>query len=400
MTEPAKTGVATQQAQNTNLAINQASLTDMVASKINSWVSNGDIILPKDYDINNAMKFAYLKLQTTKDLNNKPLFVDGKLDESVGTKNSVINALLTMSVQGLNVGKEQGYFIIFARQVTFMRSYFGTEAVTKMVQSKIGSFESAVIREGDTITYEMKYGKIMDLVHKTSWDNRSKPITGAYCVALDILGQPFDIELMSIEEIHNSWKQSKNPPFDGSGKLKPESQHAKFPVEFCKRTVINRLCKPIFNTSNDKQLLADMINKSEDLADRAMVDEDVAQLANTGPILEITSEAETPRVEELAGTEVEKGEAIPPEEPTKEEPKEEVTANPTTFDLHRQALEVCLDFGGLNNILKGIREDSNLTDEEKKALDDVRVAAVDRLKKPQPEKDEAPKAATTKGPGF
>ena len=359
-------------------AINQATIVDMVGDRVEKWIANGQITLPGDYDVNTAMKFAWLELQTVKDLGDKPLFVDGKLDETVGTRNSLINALLTMAVQGLNVGKDQGYFIIFAKQVTFMRSYFGTERVAIMVQPKIASFASNVIREGDEVTYDLDNGRIKNLVHKTSWENRNKAITGAYAVAFDIEGKPFSSDIMSTEEIHASWKMSKAKPFDDNGKLKPTSRHAQFPVEFSKRTVLDRLCKPVINTSTDKALLRDMIKRSSELADSADVQEEIQENANKGPVIDVT----TDKI------------AIEP------------AAN--SVDTFKTLMHEAPDFQILNGFRKAFFE-SDLSAEEKKDLQRTYQAEAKRLQRPkgqeQPDsdtKEEAPKEEPEqkRGPGF
>jgi recombination protein RecT len=378
------------------LAINQQSVTDIVGAKMNQWLKEGAIVLPRDYSIQNAMKFAWLELQTTKDLNDRPLFVDGKMQEEVGTKNSLVAALLNMAVQGMNVGKDQGYFVIFAKQVTFMRSYFGTETLTKTLEPKVKDFASAVIREGDEITYDMQYGKITNLVHKTNWANRSKPILGAYAVALDADGKPLAIDIMSIEEIHQSWKQSKGRPFDDQGKLKPSSYQAKFPVEACKKTVLNRLCKPIINTSTDKEILLTMIKTSDELADRAMVEDDIGQLANQGEIIDVTADA--PALG--SGTEAAPGNGAEADPPPEGEKK------PDPVETYRLKMDNAPEFVSLNNARDGFMEDKGLSEEEKKGLHKVYQANGKRLsggggkKETPPDELEKNKEAVRQGAPF
>jgi len=57
---------------------------------------------------------------------------------------------------------------------------------------------------------------------------------------------------MSLDEIKQSWRMSKNKIFDENGVLNVNSVHARFMAEACKKTVINRTCKRITNSSNDR----------------------------------------------------------------------------------------------------------------------------------------------------
>ena len=268
-----------------SLAINQASLVDVVGVKVNNWLVNGEIVLPADYSVDNAMKFAYLALQEVKDR-------DGKAALEVCTEDSIVNALLTMAVQGLSVGKNQGFFIVFAGKLTFQRSYFGTMALTMMVQPAIKDFAYAVVYQGDKFTYGIKLGKKMVTSHEQDIDNVHKDkIKAAYAIALNERGEPLRSEIMTYEEIQQSWKQSKQNPFDEKGQLRAGTVHSKFTADMSLRTVINKLCKPIINTSTDKQILLDMIKRSEELADRALVEEEIEEAANKGPVLDITDKA-------------------------------------------------------------------------------------------------------------
>jgi len=99
-------------------------VADFVLSKIQKLQSNGEIYFPNNYSPENALKSAWLKLQETKDKNDKPVLQSC-------TQISIANALLNMVVQGLNPMKNQCYFIPYGNQLTLMRSYFGSIAVAK-----------------------------------------------------------------------------------------------------------------------------------------------------------------------------------------------------------------------------------------------------------------------------
>jgi len=79
-------------------------VADFVLSKIQKLQSNGEIYFPNNYSPENALKSAWLKLQETKDKNDKPVLQSC-------TQISIANALLNMVVQGLNPMKNQCYFL-------------------------------------------------------------------------------------------------------------------------------------------------------------------------------------------------------------------------------------------------------------------------------------------------
>lgn len=344
------------------------SIVDVVGEKVNAWLTQGQIRLPKSYSVDNAMKFAYLELQNIQNKDYKPLFVNGKLDENVATKESLINALLSMAVQGLNVGKDQGYFIVYGKTVSFQRSYFGTECVTMMVEPKVKDFSVEIIYEGDEFEYEIKAGKKFITTHKQSFGNmKTDKILGAYAIALDEQGSVWKTDLMTIAEIHQSWKQSKANPFGQDGKVKPDSNHGKFPVEYCKKTVLGRLCKPIINTSTDNQLLLDMIRKTDDLADRAEAESEIETEANTGPVIDITPEPAAV-AETATGGEPVKGEdaTVPADEP-----------GPISFGSR---IAAAATFNDLNEIMKDIKADPSLEKGEQAALGEAYLARAKQLK--------------------
>ena len=58
-------------------------------------------------------------------------------------------------------------------------------------------------------------------------------------------------------------------------------------AEMAKKTVINRACKPIINSSNDRTLLRDCIRRSEAVIVDEEVSAEIAEQANTGEVLKI-----------------------------------------------------------------------------------------------------------------
>jgi recombination protein RecT len=283
---PATTGAKVPAAdKKPTLAMEAKSIVDAVESRIQAFMKAGQLDMPKDYSVSNALKSAWLVLQGVKDKNDKPAL-------QVCTRDSIANSLLDMVVQGLNPQKKQGYFIVYGQTLTFQRSYFGAMAVTKMVNPKVGDFAYAVVYEGDTFKYGIKDGRKMVTLHEQDIKNVKKDnIIAAYCIVFDTNNEIIKTEIMTVDEIHAAWKKSKTA-YDDNGKLKAISTHAQYSADMSLRTVINKACKFIINASSDNALLLERINRNEDLADAAAVQEEIAENANTGDVLQITDATE------------------------------------------------------------------------------------------------------------
>ena len=271
-----------------SLAEKAKAYTEIVEAKIQQFMQSGQLDLPKNYSVANALKSAYLVLQAVEDK-------DGKKALTVCTRESIANALLDMVVQGLNPTKKQGYFIAYGQTLTFQRSYMGAMAVAQMVNPFICDWGYGVVYEGDKFEYKMRNGKKVDVEHTQTLSNvNADKIVGAYCIALDADGKPIKTEIMTYDEIKKSWSKSKTRPFDEKGNLKPDSTHAMFKADMCLRTVINKNCKIIINASSDNALLLERINRNEDLADSAAVRVEIQERANLGDPLAITEDAGRP----------------------------------------------------------------------------------------------------------
>jgi recombination protein RecT len=270
--------------QESHLALMKRTVVDAVAQKVGEFVKNHEIDLPAAYSVGNALKSAWLILQETEDRNHAKAL-------DVCTKDSIANAMLDMVVQGLNPIKNQVYFIVYGKILTAQRSYFGSMAVAKSVQPLIDDFAYAVVYEGDSFKYGIKNGRKNVLVHEQELGNVDKKnIVGAYAIALDKAGDPIRSEIMTIEEIKQAWKQSKMNPINDKGDVKADSTHGKFTADMAMKTVINKLCKAIVNSSSDKSLLLERMNRAEDLSDRAAVEAEIEEQANVGEVIDITTE--------------------------------------------------------------------------------------------------------------
>ncbi|BFH63950.1 recombinase RecT [Paenibacillus azoreducens] len=255
------------------LALVKRDTVDVVADKVRKFQERGEIHFPANYSPENAMKSAWLLLQSVQTKDNKPVL-------EACTRDSIANALLDMVVQGLNPAKKQGYFIPYGKNLTFQRSYFGTMAVTKRVTGA-EDIDAQIIYEGDEFEFEVIRGRKKITKHKTAFSNiDDNKIAGAYCTIYWADGREYT-EIMTIKEIRQAWKKSRqNPDKEGS-------THNEFPGEMAKRTVINRACKAYMNTSDDGSLVMTHFNRQDEAIAEAEMEAEIAANAN-GEIIDIT----------------------------------------------------------------------------------------------------------------
>lgn len=292
-------------AENTAVAVKKETV-DVVLSRVQAFKSSGELVFPPNYSPENALKSAWLIIQETTDMNKRPAL-------EVCTKESIANALLSMTIQALNPQKNQCYFIVYGKQLQMQRSYFGSIAVAKSVSNgKVVDIIPEVIYEGDVFEYTKKRGKNIVTKHEQSFDNIDKEhIRGAYATII-YSDDTEESVLMTMDQIKQAWKQSKMNPIDDKGNVKATSTHAKFTEEMAKKTVVNRACKMIINSSDDSNLLLDTIRKTEDAAIEYEAQVTIAENANqtvidvetgevTGEVVEAeyTVEEETPSQEEI-----------------------------------------------------------------------------------------------------
>lgn len=265
------------------MAIQRKSIIDVVASRVKEFQEKQEIHFPANYSPENAMKSAWLILQSTKTGKN-----DGfRPALEVCTKDSIANALLDMVVQGLNPTKKQGYFLVYGKQLVFQRSYFGTMAVTKRVTGA-KSIDAQVIYEGDSVEYEIINARITNLVHKQKFGSVDKDkIIGAYAT-ITLPNNEVYIEIMTIEEIRKAWSKSQSWGKDQTEE-RTGSVHDEFRQEMAKKTVINRACKKFLNSSDDGSIMMKHVNGDETLEDD--VETEIQENAN-GEVIDIQVDPE------------------------------------------------------------------------------------------------------------
>ena len=272
---------------NNNLALIKKDVVDVVGKKVQEFVSRGELHLPPNYSVENAMKSAWLILQNTVDK-------DKRLVLEVCSKDSIANALLDMAVQGLNPAKKQGYFIAYGKQLVFQRSYFGTMAVTKRVAGAREIF-AEVVYKGDEFEYTIHRGNKVITKHVQRIENVDPDnIVAAYCTIVFDDDRQFT-DVMTWDEIQKAWSKSKmNPDKEGS-------THKDFAQEMARKTVINRACKRYLNSSDDGSLLMYHVNRADELTAEAEVEAEIEENANQELIdvdYGVMDKEETPAAEE------------------------------------------------------------------------------------------------------
>lgn len=228
----------------------EENITDRVLTKVTALTSTGALKLPGDYSPQNALKSAFLILQETVDKEKKPVL-------SVCTKESVALALFDMVVRALNPSKKQCYFISYGTKLLAQPSYFGNMATAKRVGMK--DIIANIIYEGDVPNFiysiDPKTGRKSLVKHETKLENIDiNKISGAYAIYTMEDGTQ-NMEVMNIKQIQQSWLQ---------GAAKGNSPaHKNFTDEMCKKTVINRACKTIINSSDDSYLFEESNNPDD-----------------------------------------------------------------------------------------------------------------------------------------
>ena len=238
-----KTNSQQNEIANKQAVLDERNIADAVLNRIATFEKSGALNLPKDYSVGNALKFAWLMLTETVDKEKRPVL-------SVASKESVANALLQMCIQGLNPMKKQCYFIAYGSKLEMQRSYQGSVAVAKRYSTLV-EINANIIYNDDEFVYgiDNSTGRMHIVKHEQHIENIDiNKIKGAYAVAIFNDGTS-KIETMTILQIKKAWAQGK-----GGGNT---MAHQNFTDEMAKKTVINRLCKSIINSSDDTALFDD-----------------------------------------------------------------------------------------------------------------------------------------------
>ena len=283
-----------------DVAINNKFI-DGLASQLEAKKKFG-LAFPDNYSVSNALNSAYLMLQDmTVRKKEGADWVDKKVLD-VCTKQSIASSLMDMAVQALNPMKKQCYFVTFGNKLTLMRSYQGTMAVAKRVGAT--DIRAEVIYEGDTFRYHIENGyKVID-EHTQDFKNiDNDKIVGAYAI-VDCQGSTPYVEIMNISQIKKAWAKGK------ADLSKANDVHNEFADQMAKKTVINRACKNLINSSDDGYLM--------ETFDRTTHNEEV----------DVVAEQVAVDVSENANSVPFPGSVSEPVKTTPEPPKQQVSASP------------------------------------------------------------------------
>lgn len=253
-----KQEIQTQGQQQASLVVNNAFI-DGLSKQLQEKTQYG-LSFPKDYNPTNALMGAYLIMKETTDKNGICIL------ESC-SPTSVANALMDMATLGLNASKKQGYFIAYGGKCQFQKSYFGNITIAR--RNGLKDVRAEVIYEGDTFKYHIEDGmKVIDEHTQDFMNIDVEKVKGAYAVGIMEDGSKV-VEVMNINQLKKAWNQRM-----GGLKEDASSTHTKFRDQMAKKTVINRLCKLIGNTSTDGNI-AEVSDRLDEIADTDFVAEDV-----------------------------------------------------------------------------------------------------------------------------
>lgn len=279
-----KNEVVEQGKKNAELVVNNAFI-DGLSMQLQEKTKYG-LSFPADYNPTNALMGAYLIMKETTDKNGKCIL------ESC-SQASIANSLMDMATLGLNASKKQGYFIAYGGKCQFQKSYFGN--ITLARRNGLKTINAEIIYDGDTFKYHIENGmKVIDVHEQDFMNIDNDKILGAYAVAVMEDGRKV-VEVMNINQLKKAWNQRM-----GGLKEDASSTHMKFKDQMAKKTVINRLCKLIGNTSTDGNI-SEISDRLDEVAEVDMVAEDVAyEIENNAnqvdfeDVVEPQDEQETP----------------------------------------------------------------------------------------------------------
>lgn len=261
MAQNAQNGAQTAPAamQSKAIATMKDELANGVLRRIEELQASGGLVVPKEYAVTNQMNLAWLRISEM------TVEVDGRQRPvlEVVTKASVANSLLDMVLQGMDIQKKQGYFIVVTnkaqqqKELTFWRSYFGDEKLAR--GQGMTKCRSVIVYEGDEFEYvytEDGETKITKHIPNLTRINKDK-IVAAYAVVTMADGTR-SVTLKTMQQIRQAWQQ---------GATKGNSPaHRNFTDDMAARTVERAALKHLINSSTDAWLL------SEEEKERRMID--------------------------------------------------------------------------------------------------------------------------------
>ena len=280
MTQQQTTATAQQQStapvqlpsqSNTALKEMQEKTVNAVMKQVEELQQTGGLVLPKDYNVNNALKSAWIYLQTI-ETRTKQKAID------VCTKLSICNCLLEMVIRGQHP-KKHCYFIPCGNSLEYWERYTGKVLRAKR-DTKIQDVVAQIVYEGDKFVYTVDENGYYQLVsHETAIENiNPDKIKAAYAVVIYKDGSKH-LEIMTIDQIRKSWQQGAARGTSGA--------HQNFTDQMCKKTVIARACKIELDSATDgEEEDLSMTPPSAAEATRDAAQQQITVQANKTPQLE------------------------------------------------------------------------------------------------------------------
>ena len=241
MTQASQQG-GTQQPQTQLTSQNQTALkrmqeetTQQILDRVNGWQETGELILPKDYKVGNAIKLAWLYLQTVEDRSHRKAI-------DVCTKDSICNALLDMVLHG-EYPKKHCYFIVYGDRLEWNERYLGKYMRAKR-DTEIEAVYPQVVYQGDEFVYTIdELGQYQLVKHVPNLDNLDiTKIKAAYAIVVN-KDKTRHMEIMTLDQIKKSWQQGAAKGTSGA--------HTNFTDQMCKKTVMARACKIALDSQAD-----------------------------------------------------------------------------------------------------------------------------------------------------
>ena len=213
----------------------QEETTQQIMDRVTGWQETGEVVLPKGDHVGNAIKLAWLYLQTVENLQHQKAI-------DYCTKDSICNALLNMVING-EYPQKHCYFIMYGNRLEWQARYLGKLMRTKR-DTEIEKVNAQVIYEGDEFVYTIDENGEKQLVkHVPNLANiDNTKILAAYAVVINKDGTRH-IEVMTRTQIQKAWEQ---------GAMKGKSgAHTNFTDQMCMKTVIQRACKIALDSTAD-----------------------------------------------------------------------------------------------------------------------------------------------------
>lgn len=290
----------------------------VVQNRIEALSKEQRIDLPPDFSVNNAINQAWLILQQKETKDKKPVL-------EACTRESIIQAMLDMAIQGLNPEREQGYFIAYGQQVVFQKSYFGYKTLAKRANPNVDDIVAEVIWPGDQFEYSIHKGKKSIAKHVQAFENVGSGYPrGAYAEVIDKNGEVLSTTIMTWDQIKAAWRKSKNNPVQEDGSIKGTSTHAQHIEDMTKKTVVGKAARHIVNTSTDSYLFRQAVQRSDEIQDEEEAESEVETQAKEqgAEVIDVDAEESISQQQEAAGTDQQE------EPPAAEEPPEEDVQGP------------------------------------------------------------------------